>query len=248
MIGILGGMGPIATVDLVRKIIELTPAEKDPDHVPLVIYSDPRVPSLSGAIFEGGESPVPAMVKGIRALEAGGARCIAIACNAAHHWYDELTRATSLPILHIADAVAEAVAPRGGAAPSVGILAAASTVHSGFYQRRLAARGHRCVLPAAADVERLVLPGIKLVKGGQAAAAAPLFQTAIDNLRAAGADVVALACTEIPVALAAAKSPPDRARLDCTVALAKACVAWHFGTAAASKGAASPAAAVGRAS
>ena len=85
MIGVLGGMGPAATLDFMAKLLRLTPAERDQDHVPLVVVSDPRVPDRVGPILRGrGESPLAALQAGVRRLERAGARCIAIPCHTAH--------------------------------------------------------------------------------------------------------------------------------------------------------------------
>jgi aspartate racemase len=106
MIGVLGGMGPAATVDFLAKLIRLTPAERDQDHVPVVVLSEPRVPDRVGPIMDGrGPSPLDALRRGIRTLERAGAGCIAIPCHTAHFWYDQMVASAHVPILHIADAV-----------------------------------------------------------------------------------------------------------------------------------------------
>lgn len=226
MIGVLGGMGPLATVDFMKAMIAHTQAQQESDHVPLIVVSDPRVPAMGDAIFKGGPSPVPAMIAGIRRLEAGGASCIAIACHAAHHWIDALTAATPLPILHIADAVCDSLAAKAKPGSTIGVIAAASTQHSGFYQHRLEARGFRAVVPAAGMVEKAVMPGIKLVKAGQPEPAAPMFRLAVAELASAGASAVILACTEIPIAMNLQPQPQDAICIDGTEALAQSCIAW----------------------
>jgi aspartate racemase len=224
MIGILGGMGPAATVDFVAKLIRLTPAGREQDHLPLVVVSDPRVPDRVAPIPDGaGPSPLPAMRAGIRRLERAGAVCIAIPCHTAHAWYDELAGATALPILHIVDAaiaeLARLAVPKG----LLGLLATGATLRAGLYQERLAAAGHPALLPTPAVMAECVLPAIALVKQDRAAAAAPLLKRAVDDLTAAGAARVLLACTELPIALAAAPHP---AAIDATEALARSCLAW----------------------
>src|SRR5215210_2830189 len=122
LLGVLGGMGPMATADFFRKLIEETPAERDEDHVPVVVYSVPQIPDRVGAITHGTESPLPQMIAGIMALRKLEVGCVAIACNTAHHWYEELQRASGIPILHIADAACDELRKRGSA-PRVGLLA-----------------------------------------------------------------------------------------------------------------------------
>jgi aspartate racemase len=224
MLGVLGGMGPAATVDFLAKLVRLTPAERDQDHIPVVVVSEPRVPDRIAPIMEGrGPSPLEALRQGIRTLEQAGARCVAIPCHTAHHWYDGMVAGARVPILHIADAVLADLA--GRADGPIGLLATAATLKAGFYQARLAAAGHACALPAAEVMATSVLPAIALVKRNRAAEAAPLVVEAVRHLRQRGARMVLLACTELPIALAAAPDPP--ACVDATEALARACIAWH---------------------
>jgi aspartate racemase len=228
-LGVLGGMGPLATVDFMRKLIELTPAARDQDHLPLIVYSVPQVPDRTAAILGGGASPLPAMLQGIAVLERAGAQCIVIPCNTAHYWYDELVRQGGLPILHIAQAACDALERRGvprGAA--VGLLATSGTIAAGFYPQHLAARGYRCLLPPAAEQAALVMEGIYQVKGGALERARQALALAARRLVDAGAQAIVLACTEIPVVL-----EPEHARpaavVDATEALAAACVDWALG-------------------
>ena len=226
MIGVLGGMGPAATVDFLAKLIRLTPARRDQDHVPVVVVSDPRVPDRIGPIMEGcGPSPLDALRRGIRTLEQAGAACIAIPCHTAHFWYDQMVASARVPILHIVDAVLADLARDDAAQGPVGLLATAATLEAGFYQERLGAAGYDCAVPAADVTTMCVLPAITLVKHDRADDAASLLCRAVDHLRMRGARTVLLACTELPLALAAVPDPP--ACVDATEALARACIAWH---------------------
>lgn len=130
-----------------------------------------------------------------------------------------------VPILHIADAALADLARRGAADGSVGLLATAATLEAGFYQERLAAAGYACAVPAAEVMASYVLPAIALVKQDRAGDAAPLLCRAVEHLTRRGARTVLLACTELPLALAAVPDPP--ACVDATEALARACIAWH---------------------
>lgn len=226
MIGVLGGMGPAATVDFLAKLIRLTAAERDQDHIPVTVLSDPRIPDRVAPIMAGrGPSPLDELRRGIRTLEQAGAACIAIPCHTAHFWYDELLEASNVPILHVADAVLADLARRGEGDGPVGLLATAATLKAGFYQERLGAAGYACIMPAADIMASCVLPAIALVKRDRAVDAAPLLSRAMHHLLERGARSVLLACTELPLALAAASSPP--VCLDATESLARACIAWH---------------------
>ena len=227
-IGVLGGMGPMATVDFLAKVIELTPASRDQDHLPLIVYSVPQVPDRSASIVEGRESPLPAMIEGLRTLVRAGVECIAIPCNTAHHWYDDLARESSVPVLHMVDAAGAAMQRLGVPDGPVGLLATAGTLAAGIYPTRLVRHGYECVVPDDGDVETLVTPGIGLVKAGRTAEAEELLRTAADNLLGRGARVVILACTEIPVALKD-DDASEGCYVDATRALAEACVRWSRG-------------------
>ena len=227
MIGVLGGMGPAATLDFMSKMIRLVPAERDQDHVPLLIVSDPRVPDRVGPILDGrGASPAAALLAGLRKLEAGGARAIAMPCHTAHAWAGQLIAATRLPFLHIVEALLAEMRRRSLPPGPVGLLATRATLKAGLYQDRLEAGGWPPLELAPEPTGRLVLPAIALVKQGRADAAAPLLLEAVETLAAAGAQAVLLACTELPVALAAASDAPAVPAVDATEALARACIAW----------------------
>jgi aspartate racemase len=226
VLGVLGGMGPLATVDFLRKLIEETPAARDEDHIPTVVYSVPQIPMRPSAILDGGESPLPAMLEGIRTLKQAGAVAIAIPCNTAHYWYDDMLRAGGLPIVHIADAALAELAPRCPRGATAGLIGTRGTLAAGFFQQRLAAQGYRCIVNSEADQEQLVLTAINHVKRNELDAASALLETAVTKLAHEGATRVVLACTEIPVVLDRLSPQTASLCVDATRALAKASVAW----------------------
>ena len=199
VLGILGGMGPLATVDFMNKVIELTPARSDQDHFPMVVVSVPQVPDRTAAILRGGESPLPVMLGGLHILNEAGVACVAVPCNSAHHWYDDLAGESKAPILHIADAACDALAARGIASKTVGFLGTSGVLAAGIYQKRLAERGFDCLVPDEAEQEELVMGGIYNVKAGELETARGLLAGAADSLRKRGAGAVILGCTEIPI-------------------------------------------------
>jgi aspartate racemase len=226
VLGILGGLGPAATIDLMATIVALTPATADMDHVPVVAISDPRVPSLGAAILRDGRSPVPELLRAIRRLEAAGAEQITIACHAAFHWYDELSEHARVPILHIGDAVVERISESTSRGATIGLLAAASTLQSAFYQRRLSEAGFGCVVPDDATQEQSVSRAIELVKQGATQDAIQLLDGAFEHLRGEGAETIVLACTEISAAMKARPYRGDARLVDGTEALAVKCIDW----------------------
>lgn len=226
LLGVLGGMGPLATVDFLGKLVEETPARRDEEHIPVIVYSVPQIPDRPMAIFADGESPLPAMLAGIRTLKGAGATCVVIPCNTAHYWYDDLVREGGLPILHIAEATCGQFAARGVEAATVGLIATKGTLAAGFFQQRLESHGYRCITNTARDQDALVLPAIESVKRNDIGRAHILAVRAAQNLRDQGAQVILLACTELPPAIEHAPTAIAAVCVDSTRALARASVAW----------------------
>lgn len=225
MLGVLGGMGPLASAEFMRRLTLLTPAARDQDHIPAVLWSDPRVPDRTAARIAGGEDPLPALLRGIRGLEAAGAGAIAIPCNTAHGWFGAMQAATRLPILHIVDAAADELARLGVAAGPVGIMGTAGTLAMQLYQERLKARGYACLVPTPEEMDALVTPAIAAVKANEVDASyAPLAEAAT-RLVARGARAVVLGCTEIPLGVAAGPALPFPV-CDTLDALARAAIGW----------------------
>src|SRR5580693_404221 len=106
VLGVLGGMGPLASAHFMLRLTLLTPAERDEDHIPAVLWSDPRIPSRPAFLEGRGPDPLPALLRGIHGLRAAGCTAIAIPCNTVHHWYQPMMKAAGVPVLHIVDAAA----------------------------------------------------------------------------------------------------------------------------------------------
>ena len=226
MIGILGGMGPLATADFFAKVIAATKAARDEDHVPLLIQSDPRVPSRPAAILRGGPSPLPALLAGRDRLITAGAIALAMPCNTAHVWLPELRQDCPVPFLSIVDASCDEAAARIQPGAAIGIIGTEATLKSGLFNNELARRGFTPLLPNDNDLRNWVLPAIDKVKAGRAAEGGQQVERAVQALFDRGAQVVVLACTETPLALDAIQSPLRQRCVDTNAALARACVAW----------------------
>lgn len=225
VLGVLGGMGPLASAHFMLRLTLLTPAARDQEHIPAVLWSDPRVPDRTRGKVGGGADPLPWLQRGVRGLKAAGCGAIAIPCNTAHGWHAELA-AEGLPILHIVDAAADQLAqsvPSG----TIGIMGTAGTLRMRLYQERLEARGWTCITPTEAEMASHVSPAIALVKANDVAAAyAPLAEVA-SRLAASGARAVVLGCTEIPLAMQAGPHQSLPVPLiDSIDALALAAIAW----------------------
>jgi aspartate racemase len=227
VLGVLGGMGPLASAQFMLRLTLLTPAGRDQDHIPAVLWSDPRVPDRTAARLSGGEDPLPWLNRGIAGLRAAGAGAIAMPCNTAHGWYEEMRAATDLPILHIVDAAAEDLARQGIRSGRVGVMGTAGTLAMRLYQPRLEALGYEVIVPEPAEMEALVSPGIALVKANKVTDAYPPLAEAAGKLRARGAAAVVLGCTEIPLGILAGPHAEIGVPLVDTIdALALSAIRW----------------------
>ncbi|CAB1075990.1 Aspartate racemase (EC [Olavius algarvensis Delta 1 endosymbiont] len=206
-IGILGGMGPEATVDCFDKIIKNTPADKDQEHLRVVIDSNPKVPDRTAAIIGDGESPVPVMAAGCCALQRAGADFIIIPCVSAHVFLDEVRRRIELPILSIIDAVAEAIARDYPTIEMVGLLGTTGTVRGGLFQQRIAGEGIQTLVPDEAMQIR-IMDAIYDIKSSwptrtRSEITAELVAAAASLIsgKPQGAQGIIAGCTEVPLAL-----------------------------------------------
>jgi len=201
--GIIGGMGPAATVRLYQLITEFTPVSREQDHIPLIIDSAPQVPDRTAALLAGGEDPLDALVASARRLVAAGADFLAIPCNTAHAWYDRIAAAVDRPVLNLIRMVAEAAGEKVPAGGIVGVLATRGTVATGLYQKALSQAHLRPLVADQAGQEKL-MEAIGLIKlGGEErlrAAREVVLQQA-EALRRAGAQCVILGCTDLSVVM-----------------------------------------------
>lgn len=230
VVGVLGGMGPLATVDFMRKMLEATPAHRDQEHVPVVVSCIPQVPDRTEAFRGAGASPLAAMLESGQRLVAAGVGSIVIPCNTAHLWFDELQEAIDLPMLHLVDAALEEAVKVGGANGRIGLLATDATLASGLYVNRRSPRlpAHKVqwLLPTAGEIIELVMPGIAAVKAGKLEIATEYLRAAARLLQQRGASAVVLGCTEIPIVLHASNAPLPV--IDATAALARKAVMWSM--------------------
>lgn len=224
-IGVLGGMGPLATFDFCIKVVEETGAETDQDNLPLLVHSVPQIPDRIAAIRGAGPSPLPALQRAMRVLLDAGAGCLAMPCNTVHHWHGILAAASPVPFLHIADAACAAARGKANPGDALGLIATAGTRLAGFYPVRLERAGFAC-LDLSEDEQVRVNEGIRRVKRGEVRAGGDLFAETARRLMDRGAAAVILACTEVPPGIDAAAPDLAPVCIDATRALARACVDW----------------------
>lgn len=200
-VGIIGGMGPAATCDLMEKIIALTKASRDQDHLHIITDCNTAIPDRTEAILRGGPDPVPELQKSARLLEAAGAELLIMPCNTAHYYYASVAAAVHIPVLHIARETAAVL--RDAGVRAAGVLATDGTVQSGVYGDALAQAGVEALYPSAPMQEQVM----RLIYQGVKARAIPLASVPVEDiirdLRDRGAEKLVLACTELPIAFRA---------------------------------------------
>ena len=223
-VGILGGMGPEATVALMARIIAAVPARDDADHVPLIVDQNPQVPSRIARIIEGtGADPAPVLVAMAQRLEVAGAQALCIACNTAHRWADDIRAAVTVPLidmvaLSVALSVAQAVRP----GPDVVILASPAVRMAGVSDRACAQTG---VTARYGEDVAALLALIRRIKA-EGATGATRRDFALLSAQAGGA-VQIVACTEF--SLVAGAAPPGVVLVDALDVLARAVVEFSLG-------------------
>lgn len=198
-IGIIGGMGPLATCDLFRKIIEITDACKDQDHVRVCIDSNTEIPDRTAAILHGGADPVPELIKSALRLQGMGADVLIMPCNTAHYFYHQVSRFAEVPYLNMLEETADAIQKKG--IHKVGLLATDGTIQSGVYKAVFDKAGIEMVTPddkGQACVMSLIYDG---VKAGNYSIDTSGFLAAVEDLQCRGAEVMVLGCTELPCAM-----------------------------------------------
>ncbi len=214
-------MGPEAALDFCARLVRLTPAERDQDHIHVILDNNTAIPDRTRAIIDGGESPVDELVHTAKRLEAAGAEILAMPCNSAHAWFDELAAAVDVEFLDIVEAAAAEL----GDAQAAGLLATEATARSGTYGKACRARGVRLLLPGP-DGQAEVMRLIRAVKAGRRS---PEMRESLArlcrSLVSSGAEAVILGCTELPLV---ARKLEGVSLVDSTEALAKLTVKEAF--------------------
>jgi aspartate racemase len=191
-IGVLGGMGPMASVEFYRRLVQRTDARTDQEHLHILIDNDPSVPNRTDAILEVGPNPGPALEAMARRLEAAGAEILAMPCNTAHAYIEEIRAAVSIPMIDMIEETASAIDRS-----AIGLLATIGTAKTRLYQKAFEARGIETIVPGAED-QGTVMEIIRAIKAGegleeQRRRIAPV----VGRLAVGGAEAAIAACTEL---------------------------------------------------
>lgn len=198
VVGVLGGMGPDATVDFMRRVIKLTPAGDDIDHLHMIVDNNPKVPSRIKALIDGdGEDPAPELASMARGLQRAGADILTMPCNTAHNYADDIVAAVDIPLLNMVELTADRILSDLPGTRTIGLLASTALKVTRLYDHAFAPHGVDVIFPRQQDEVMAMIRSVKsnTLSDDQIS----LFGKICQQLVADGADVLLLACTELSV-------------------------------------------------
>ena len=193
-IGVLGGMGPEATVLFFQKVVELTPAHSDQDHLPMVIVNHPQIPDRTKAILGRGESPLPALKAGIAVLLKAGVEFVCIPCNTAHHYFPEIVKSCPVPVISLIDTVVQEALHAIPRLKRVGLLATRGTIAARVYHKAFLPHRVEVVTPEDWELNDLQSIIVRLKGGNRSTHAVQKMAEALSTKQIQG---VILGCTEL---------------------------------------------------
>ena len=218
ILGIIGGMGPMATADLFIKIIEMTDADCDGGHLHILIDNNTDIPDRTQSILSGSDAPLRFMAESAERLMAQGADILVIPCHTAHYYYDALQRLCRVPILNMLGVLAQAA--RSAGYRQLGLLATDGVVQSGIYDSAFHGTGIELIYPDPEGQEALMRLIYRQGKAGKPPDVSAL-EPCLDGMASRGAEAFILGCTELPLVFS---DRPGRRFIDPTLLLAKAAI------------------------
>jgi len=223
-IGVIGGMGPAATAAFMQRVIDLTKAEDDAQHVPLLVDMNPQIPSRIKAIMEGGANPGPTLARMAKDLEARGAQALAMPCNTAHYYAGHIEDAANIPLLNMLSLSGEAIRAQARSG-KVGMLASPLTDDVGIFRDAFAAYDLEVVFPKDAGNVLSIIRAIKAkgISGEMGRQLSALGR----ELESDGADCLLIGCSEF--SLLAGQVATDLPRFDTVDILAREVIRYSGG-------------------
>ncbi len=201
-VGIIGGMGPKATVDFLQKVISLTPAKKDQEHLRMMLTMNPQIPDRTDAILHKKKSPLGELTKSAKVLEQSGVHFIVIPCVTAHFWLKEIQNNIAVPVLSLLDVTLEKITKEATSVKNIGILTTTGTIQARIFDSLFHPKGYRIIYPGEEVQDRFVMEGIYRIKMGQDPKKIKrYFVSASEDLKRKDAEIIIAACTEIPLSL-----------------------------------------------
>ena len=224
VIGILGGMGPQATVDAMNKIIKHTSANRDQDHIPVITVSIPDIPDRTESINNKSDDSFEKMAKYLKILENANVGCIIIPCNTAHYWFDRLQQTSTTTMLSIIDSSVSYI--KNNNISEVCILATSATINTHLYQTKLDQQKINYTLPSEM-LQQQIMNSIYLYKSGKIAESKKIMHEIISLYTKQSNMNFLLACTEIPLILEEYIQIKPTQFIDATDVLVKNAIHWY---------------------
>lgn len=197
--GIMGGMGPEATVDFMARVLAATPATTDQEHIHMLVDHNPGVPNRNAAIAGSGPDAGPALAMMAQRLERAGADFLVMVCNTAHAYSAVIQASVDIPFVSIVDVVMDTVSTQP--AQHIGIMAAQGCLQAGLYQQAVRAAGKEPLVWSAPEQARFMAALYRIKAGERGPELRSELQSLAASLEFAGADLLLAACTEIPLLL-----------------------------------------------
>lgn len=198
-VGVIGGLGPDATLDFFRRLLDRSRAATDQERLRVLIDCNPHVPDRNRAVAGTGPSPGPALAAMAAGLQASGADLLVMPCNTAHAWRDDITAAVDVPLLDLIETTADAVLVAAPGAEAVGVLGSSGCLDAGLYQASLSRRGVDVVTPGPEDISAFMGHLYRIKAGDRSAAVRAGVVAICQRLVDRGAGALVAGCTEIPL-------------------------------------------------
>lgn len=230
LVGVIGGVGPLATAYFLNHVVRLTVADRDQDHVDMIVLNHATIPDRTAFILgASGEDPGPVLARDAQRLEAFGADFLVMPCNTAHYFTQQVIDSITVPFVSIIATTVDAARERVPGLQAVGLLATSGTASSGVYQDAFDAHGVATLTPGESDQAIVSSIIYDQVKAGLPADLHAL-RGVVERLAARGAQVVVLGCTELSVVAVDHGLLTDPLYIDSTDQLARATIRHAGGT------------------
>ncbi|MGV8146415.1 MAG: aspartate/glutamate racemase family protein [Alkaliphilus sp.] len=194
-VGILGGMGPEATMNFFKRIIELTVASCDQEHIPMLIDNNVLIPDRTAYLLGEGENPLMYILKSAMKLEMMGADLIVMPCNTAHYFHDDIKKFVKTPFINMIDGVARYIKQNFNVG-KVGLLATGGTYSSEIYANTFKKFDISIVTPCV-EVMKELMAIIRDIKKGNKEECFKELKKIILSFKEQGIDIIILGCTEL---------------------------------------------------
>lgn len=199
VLGVLGGVGPLATIYFADLVIKMTQADTDQEHIAMVILNHSSIPDRTEYILDKSKpNPLPVMIRDAKVLEEDDCDYIVIPCNTAHYFYEEIQKSVSVPIINILEETVKYCEKTVPNIKKIGVLATDGTIKSNAYQIIIEKHSLECAVPSAEDQKSLMNIIYNQVKAGKEVDIFE-FQRIIGELKKQGCDAVVLGCTELSI-------------------------------------------------